>query len=434
MKSIKIGISIRLSLYYDFFALHLHPLHHGLASSASSPSSTTVVSSSSSSSTVIPNLVISNIANLIPIKLDSTNFLLWKSLFCPILRSHQLEHFIDGSQPIPSREIISADGKTTPNHAFFVWFERDQTLLSWINATLSASALPYIVGKETAKDAWESLEHRYGSLSRSHVIELKKRLQHVKKGSSTMQEYLHQIKVISDQLATCGAPVSEDDLILYFLSGLPSVYRPFQTTIRTRSRHDPVSLEELHTLLVCEELSLADDLTIEASTAFTARKSTPIPQGQSPASSSSYQHRSPNSASRSYRPSSNRQSGSSDTSGQRKPLQHTGSSTSQPHPTCQICGKVGHLAIDCYHRMDFAFQGRHPPQRLAAMVASHQPTLSQSWYSDTGATHHVTSDLDNLSIHSPYHGSDSIQVGNGAALSISNTGQSFGEDALPRPI
>ena len=72
--------------------------------------------------------------------------------------------------------------------------------------------------------------------------------------------------------------------------------------------------------------------------------------------------------------------------------------------------------------MDFAYQGRHPPQKLAAMVASHLPSLSQSWYSDTGVTHHVTSDLDNLSIHTPYHGSDTVQVRNGAGLSISNTG------------
>ena len=169
---------------------------------------------------------------------------------------------------------------------------------------------------------------------------------------------------------------------------------------------------------MCEELSLADDITIEASTAFTANKSTPTSHGRSPASSSSYQRRPPNSASCSYRNSNNRHSGSFDTSGHSQPPQNTGSSTSRPRPTCQICGKVGHLAIDCYHRMGFAFQGRHPPQRLAAMVASHQPNLSQSWYSDTGATHHVTSDLDNLFIHAPYHGSDSVQVGNGAAPSL----------------
>ncbi|KAJ8625608.1 hypothetical protein MRB53_034138 [Persea americana] len=88
-----------------------------------------------------------------------------------------------------------------------------------------------------------------------------------------MQEYLHQLKVIADQLATCRAPVIEEDLILYTLSGLPSMYRPFQTSIRTRSCHDPVSLEELHTLLVCEELSFADKVTGDSSTAFVAKKS-----------------------------------------------------------------------------------------------------------------------------------------------------------------
>lgn len=72
--------------------------------------------------------------------------------------------------------------------------------------------------------------------------------------------------------------------------------------------------------------------------------------------------------------------------------------------------------------MDFAYQGRHPPQRLAAMIATPQPTWPQPWYSDIGAAHHVTSDFGNLSLHAPYHGSDTVQVGNGQGLSISNTG------------
>ncbi|KAK9984565.1 hypothetical protein SO802_034090 [Lithocarpus litseifolius] len=32
-------------------------------------------------------------------------------------------------------------------------------------------------------------------------------------------------------------------------------------------------------------------------------------------------------------------------------------------PVCQICGKNGHTALDCYHRMNFAYQGRHPPAK-----------------------------------------------------------------------
>ena len=29
--------------------------------------------------------------------------------------------------------------------------------------------------------------------------------------------------------------------------------------------------------------------------------------------------------------------------------------TRSKRTTCQICGKLGHLAIDCYHRMDYAY-------------------------------------------------------------------------------
>jgi len=32
-----------------------------------------------------------------------------------------------------------------------------------------------------------------------------------------------------------------------------------------------------------------------------------------------------------------------------------------PHCSCQICGKSNHNALDCYHIMDYTFQGRHPP-------------------------------------------------------------------------
>lgn len=39
----------------------------------------------------------------------------------------------------------------------------------------------------------------------------------------------------------------------------------------------------------------------------------------------------------------------------------------------QLPNLWNHVAIDCLHRMDHAYQGRHPDhQRLAAMVAAHQ--------------------------------------------------------------
>lgn len=31
---------------------------------------------------------------------------------------------------------------------------------------------------------------------------------------------------------------------------------------------------------------------------------------------------------------------------------------------CQICGKYGHLALDCYHQGNFAYQGAPPPPSI----------------------------------------------------------------------
>lgn len=55
-----------------------------------------------------------------------------------------------------------------------------------------------------------------------------------------MEDYLQQIKVITDKLAMSGAPVSEDDFILHILDGHPTDYCPFQTSIRTCSQSDLV--------------------------------------------------------------------------------------------------------------------------------------------------------------------------------------------------
>lgn len=59
------------------------------------------------------------------------------------------------------------------------------------------------------------------------------------------------------------------------------------------------------------------------------------------------------------------------------------------------------------------------------MVATNSPATEQTWYSNLGATHHITPDMANLSIHSAYQGGDAVQVGNGQGLSINHIGSSI---------
>ena len=56
------------------------------------------------------------------------------------------------------------------------------------------------------------------------------------------------------------------------------------------------------------------------------------------------------------------------------------------------------------------------------MVASSNNLADDTWYLDSGASHHLTQSVGNLTSSSPYTGIDKVTIGNGKHLSISNTG------------
>ncbi|CAA0833912.1 Unknown protein, partial [Striga hermonthica] len=51
------------------------------------------------------------------------------------------------------------------------------------------------------------------------------------------------------------------------------------------------------------------------------------------------------------------------------------------------------------------------------------------WYPDSGATHHLTNDFSNLSLAGDFHGSETIQMANGAGMKIAHLGKSYIESA-----
>ena len=60
---------------------------------------------------------------------------------------------------------------------------------------------------------------------------------------------------------------------------------------------------------------------------------------------------------------------------------------------------------------------------MHALYASPHAASDLNWYSDSGATHHLTNDLANLNVRvEEYTGSESIRVGNGKSLSVTHIG------------
>ena len=76
--------------------------------------------------------------------------------------------------------------------------------------------------------------------------------------------------------------------------------------------------------------------------------------------------------------------------------------------------------------MDFTYQGRHPPAKVASMVANAaQVQASNAWLIDTGCSDHVTPNLSQLFfMQQPIQGSETITVGNGQELPVTHIGNS----------
>jgi hypothetical protein len=75
--------------------------------------------------------------------------------------------------------------------------------------------------------------------------------------------------------------------------------------------------------------------------------------------------------------------------------------------------KIGHIVATCWYRFDEDFV---PDNRMAAMASS-LPT-GPNWYLDSGATNHITGELEALTMHEKYSGNDQVQAVNDAGMDI----------------
>jgi hypothetical protein len=68
----------------------------------------------------------------------------------------------------------------------------------------------------------------------------------------------------------------------------------------------------------------------------------------------------------------------------------------------QVCGKTGHGALLCYKRFDASNNG----EEKHALAATTGYNVDTEWYTDTGVTNHITSELDKLTMKEKYGGLD----------------------------
>ncbi|KAJ3698372.1 hypothetical protein LUZ61_002077 [Rhynchospora tenuis] len=397
--------------------------------------------------------------------LNHENYLLWKSQILPVLRGYDLLGFVDGTRSAPSQTIAGANNILVSNPEFLQWQQQDQLILAWLLSSISPSILALVLNCETSAQVWQTLEQINTSQSLAKVLELKLTLQTAKKGSASCAQYLQYMQSIADRLRSVGDPISEHDLVAYTLQGLGSDFETFVTAISMRQGH--TSMVELQSLLLAHEARAQASIRAMASPAahitsfspgqdmgrdmgLTSPNSTSqpnnvvfytagpqngsqrynYPSGQNNATQT-YTQQSHNN----YQQRSNSNRGRGGSRGRGRGRQNRNNPETE-NIKCQICCRWGHTAAECYRRFDIRYTGQplqqapqpaqQPTQQFnqqhQALLAEPVVTPNSSWFLDSGATAHVTPDINNLTSSLPYAGTDTVHIGNGAGLSILNIG------------
>lgn len=282
--------------------------------------------------------------------------------------------------------------------------------------SISLTIIPFIVAAKTSKEAWNILSNTYAKPSRGCIKQAKTQFKILTKGSQNVTEFLQMVKSQADELALLGAPVDIEDLTDKILDGLDSEYNELVRVVQARDT--PISFEELHEKLLNFEASL--QVSKPEKNYFPATAN-PINRYRCPPFNIGHNKpgwRSPNPSSQTANVNQNFPRGD------RPPL--------RPYlGHCQICRIQGHTAKRCpsfrlvptQSSNNFTPQMNHTisPWQPQAQYAS-TPTSTPSWLLDSGASHHVTSDLGNLSLHEQYTGADDIMIGDGTSLPITHTG------------
>lgn len=140
---------------------------------------------------------------------------------------------------------------TRTEASYQTWVDIDMAILNMLIATISEDAYIEIMTCTNSKDAWDILHDQYDSISKANVMQLKTNLQTIQKGVDDIETYLSKIKTARQRLSSAKIQVSDKEILLITLNGLPVEYNHFKSHIRAR----PVSvtLAELRTLLLAEE-------------------------------------------------------------------------------------------------------------------------------------------------------------------------------------
>ncbi|KAI3722068.1 hypothetical protein L2E82_33093 [Cichorium intybus] len=204
------------------------------------------MSSAAPSSTTAPTAqqlvyAVTNVYNQFSFKVtsDGSKYKLWCRIFLDICKGAKvLGHITGKSQPT---------GKDDED-----WESIDSRVKSWFYSTCDPTILQVISSDEcTAKDLWDNLHEYFLNNKMPRMLQLQEQFRNTKKGASSVLDYCHALKHLADALADVDSEITELELVMQILCGLPPSYQSIVDVI-TNTKPFPTFMEAKNMLLLHE--------------------------------------------------------------------------------------------------------------------------------------------------------------------------------------
>ena len=314
----------------------------------------------------------------------------------PTLHGAQVMELLEGSDPAPAK-TMEVEGSAVANPAYSAWLARDQQVVSFLTKSMNKDFLSHMFGLQHASEIWEAIEALFASESKAKVAMLRAALINTKKRDMSASQFISKMKGFASELAATGRIIDDEELKEYILGGLDA--QEYTSLVTSVNANPSTTLQDL-----CAQLS-----------AYDYRQQMMAESGQGSNSFSSSANTAtrgrPFYNNRGYSRNRGRQSGRQNGPQHRSNYQYRGGNrggcgrgrgrtpSPQQDVTCQICKKYGHPANECWWRYsnndDDSMSGDKN-----AHIASYG--VDTNWYTDTGATDHITGELQKLTTQEKY--------------------------------
>ncbi|XP_071679680.1 uncharacterized protein [Lolium perenne] len=339
--------------------------------------------------------------------------------------------YVDGSYPCPPEWVsrLNAEGRPVlvinPEHR--TWVQQDAAILSTIVSSMTTSVSGRVLFATTAQEAWMALSTSFASQSTSQAMAILTKLAEAQKLDKTITVYFDEVQNLAATLSSIGQPLTTAQFTAYVLKGLDADYDNLVENIN--GRDTPIVPQDLYARLLSTEQRIAARRALSPATDFSANAAYRVrPSDQGSGAPGAGPSRPNNNSSKP--PSgplpysnNNRSPGGGNGGGGRRWNTSDGNRL-----LCQLCNVLGHVAARCFKRFDQDFLGigndNNNLQRQVSMVSQGKGhtqafNVDTSWYMDSGATDHLTGELDKLTTKEPYHGKDHVHTANGQDIAHS---------------